>query len=338
MLAAASNMLAHVRQALQRSAPGVASTGGAQEEMENDEVIDEEASASNVLQHYLDCNEEPGLDAHPDMHISAIWLYKLKRQNEFDRNERRRQVMEAAGYSEEEIEERMRGKGESGANASRDPPLRVLEQAGARLRSMSLSADASAHAARASVDRNLRGYLTKQSIDATRHALPEEAPAAAFTAARDTAMQPLIRNQVNREQRSKGLRLRLKGARAVLRERGSVIMRDIKLKRKFLENPRASISKGQHRGSCDGFGDLSQLAQGLAAKVATKNVPLGPDSVPKSSHRGARPGRLSPRRCGVGTGRSDQSTVRSILTEEAVEDALRRRGKTANDDSYDTGS
>ena len=337
-LAAALKALASLVKAhLRRAQPDAKASSGAEDvHNDDDDKAEEEAGGPEVLHRFLDVTEDPEMDVHVEMFTNPVWLYKMKLAQERERNERRMEKMRAEGMSEAEIHERLGGGVGLMSNKKFDAPLKVLEEAGARLTAAASSTEAAARNDRLNKMRNLRGYMSRLEIDIERKPPPEGVPSA-LAVARATLMQPTIKRDVQRERRSKGLVRRLSSARMVLRSKAAEI-REMQL-RSLTRRTQKSGPKTR-RGAMDKpvSNDLQSLCEGLgrlAQKAEARERDPSSDA-PKASHRGAsHPGRMlgisstrSNGSNGLSTGRSGGAntarTDSSLLTEEAEEERLRR--------------
>lgn len=116
--------------AVQAGLDGAEAMDDAGEEDEDDGKKAEEAE--DFLDNFLDPDDCEGLDDHPELEISPIFMYNIKKSKDEQRVQMRRQTLLAEGLGHEEVEELMNIQG-GGATGGYTNPLALLVSMGARV-------------------------------------------------------------------------------------------------------------------------------------------------------------------------------------------------------------
>ena len=104
------------------------------ENMDGDQDDDESGKekAEDFLDAFLDSEQADGLDDHPDIELSPVFMYNIKKAKEAQRAEAQRQSLLAEGMTADEVDERMSQMGASGGAPAVASPLAILIAVGAR--------------------------------------------------------------------------------------------------------------------------------------------------------------------------------------------------------------
>ena len=105
------------------------------EEDEEEEARRKEEEQEDFIDKFLDADAAEGLDDHPDLSLSPVIMYNIKKNRDAQRLEKIRQTLLAEGLTADEVEERLQIMLEGGGRAPgvKDNPLAVLIAAGARV-------------------------------------------------------------------------------------------------------------------------------------------------------------------------------------------------------------
>lgn len=140
-----------------------ASSGG-EDDSKLEEELRGEIDLSDVAG-FLNMAEEPGLDDHPDLYMSPIVLYQIKKHKEEQLQQQRKNFLAAEGHTEEEIEEMMAAGVKAGgeATAARANPLALLISVGARVEAVRKkdNSDALARVERRRMQKTIDVFLNK---------------------------------------------------------------------------------------------------------------------------------------------------------------------------------
>lgn len=191
------------------------------EKNEEDETDENEIGIDDFIQ---PSDADNGLNDHPDIHLSPVLLYKIKRSKEELRAQQRRAALLAEGFDEGEVEERMALEKETGGGGGgRANPLALLISVGARVEATAGgdSAEAAKVQERRRLQRNVDQFLLRvDGIEKFRADEKDEKVhigrvKTAFEVARETAIRPI--GGPAREREVANLH-RAKDARNLLRE------------------------------------------------------------------------------------------------------------------------
>ena len=140
-----------------------ASDGGADDSKMEEEAVGD-VDLTDVAG-FLNMAEEPGLDDHPDLFMSPIVLYQIKKHKEEQLTLQRKNFLAAEGHTEEEIEEMMAAGVRTGAEAqgARANPLALLISVGARVEAVRKkdNSDALARVERRRMQKTIDVFLQK---------------------------------------------------------------------------------------------------------------------------------------------------------------------------------
>ena len=141
---------------------------GAGDDDEKDQEDEDDANAKldSLLDDFIqDPNADASLNDHPDLQISPVIMYNIKKSKEELRTQQLKAQLAAEGMTAEEIEERLLlgETGGGGAGGGKQNALSLLIAAGARVQAMSggANADNIALQERRRAQRNVDTYLTK---------------------------------------------------------------------------------------------------------------------------------------------------------------------------------
>jgi len=127
-----------------------------EDEDESDDVLDIDTFIQGV-------EEDPTLADHPDVQMSPVILYNIKKAKEELRLAQRRAALAAEGLDEREVDERMEVEQTTGGGQGRSNPLALLISVGARVEATAASGNAEriAMQERRRLQRNVDAYLSK---------------------------------------------------------------------------------------------------------------------------------------------------------------------------------
>lgn len=230
-------------------------------EKEDDEIEDKQIDIDDFIQ---PADGDSGLADHPDVHLSPVLLYKIKRAKEELRTQQRRAALLAEGFDEGEVEERMQMEADAGGGGGgRANPLALLISVGARVEPTAggNSAEAVKLQERRRLQRNVDQFLLR--VGGIEKYRPEKAShgrvRTAMEMARETSLHPI--GGPAREREVANLH-RAKEARNLLRDwfkhNETVKAREAPLK-KGLQRQRAGAGVANATGGGGGL-DMASLA------------------------------------------------------------------------------
>jgi len=158
-------------------APSKEDDKGAAEEAAGEEA-EEEGNVPSV-DDFMNNDNVPGLDDHPDLEFSPVFLYKVKVAKEEARREKRRQQLLTEGYDPDQMDEAA-AEGMAGGG-QRQNALATLIQAGARVKPVGggQSAEAALREDRRRQIKTIETYMTKNlELDTQRVSLAQKKVAA----------------------------------------------------------------------------------------------------------------------------------------------------------------
>lgn len=150
---------------------------GAAEEAMNEDVAIEPSVQS--IDDFMNNDAVPGLDDHPDLEFSPVFMYKVKVAKEEARREKRRQQLLAEGYDPDQMDDNEAQA--AAAGSEKGSALATLIAAGARVTPIaaSLGAEAKLREDRRRQIKTLETYLQKNmELDVTKTSLQEKKSAA----------------------------------------------------------------------------------------------------------------------------------------------------------------
>lgn len=139
-----------------------ATDDGADDEKEDGE--DESDDLLEIENFILGVDEDATLADHPDVQMSPVILYNIKKAKDQLRVAQRRAALAAEGLDEREVDERMElEQGSGGGGGGRSNPLALLISVGARVEASAgaENADRIAMQERRRLQRNVDAYLSK---------------------------------------------------------------------------------------------------------------------------------------------------------------------------------
>jgi len=117
------------------AAPASASAGGPGDKDQPEQDEDEEEDLGEIVERFLSSVDDKGLDDHPDLVMSPIIMYQVKRHKEQQAMQQRLTMLAAEGLTEDEIADRLASDtgGGSGGDSALKNPLALLISVGARV-------------------------------------------------------------------------------------------------------------------------------------------------------------------------------------------------------------
>jgi len=146
--------------------------GAAEEAATEEQETDENVTS---VDDFMNNDHVPGLDDHPDLEFSPIFLYKVKVAKEEARREKRRQQLLTEGYDPDQMDE-AEAEGMAGGG-QRQNALATLIQAGARVKPVGggQSAEAALREDRRRQIKTIETYMSKNlELDTQRVSLAQK--------------------------------------------------------------------------------------------------------------------------------------------------------------------
>ena len=150
---------------------------GAAEEAANEDVAIEDPVQS--IDDFINSDAVPGLDDHPDLEFSPVFMYKVKVAKEEARREKRRQQLLTEGYDPDQMDDE--DAQAAAAGGDKKNALATLIEAGARVTPLvaSQGAEAKLREDRRRQIKTIETYLNKNmELDVTKSSLHERKTAA----------------------------------------------------------------------------------------------------------------------------------------------------------------
>lgn len=150
---------------------------GAAEEAANEEEVPD-ADVDNI-DDFINNDNVPGLDDHPDLEFSPVFMYKVKVAKEEARREKRRQQLLTEGYDPDQMDDA--DAQDMSGPVGRVNPLQTLIDAGARVTPLmaSQSNEAAQREDRRRQIRTLEAYMQKNlELDTSRASVAQKKTAA----------------------------------------------------------------------------------------------------------------------------------------------------------------
>ena len=199
---------------------------------EDDNDPDDTSSTKNaedILDEFLNTDAGDGIDDHPDVEISPVFMFQIKKSKDQQRLEKQKALLMAEGLTEAEADERIASGAELGAGAGdvRANPLAVLIAAGARVEAArgATSDEMLKKVELRRKQRNINVYISKQFDIDTKVARKDEGAEggakskggkkSALEVARETKVKPFGGDAYSRELRAVKS---AKSSRALLKE------------------------------------------------------------------------------------------------------------------------
>lgn len=188
---------------------------------------DDAKNQEELLDEFLNTDAVDGLEDHPDIVISPVFMHQIKKAKDQERLEKQKALLMAEGLTEAEAEDRMANGLEGGpVGDMRQNPLAVLIAAGARVEAVrgATSDDAVRKQDLRRKQRNISVYISKQ-FDIDMKVAPKKADEgelgakggkkSALDVAKETKLKPVGGETYNRELRAMS---HAKSARVLLKE------------------------------------------------------------------------------------------------------------------------
>lgn len=147
--------------------------GAAENAAENEE--DGEDASLNDLDDFINNDNVPGLDDHPDLEFSPVFMYKIKVAKEEARKEMRRQQLLTEGYDPDQMDEA--DASAAAVGSTKQNALATLIEAGARVTPIAASqgAEAKVREDRRRQIKTIETYLNKNlELDTTKKSLQDQ--------------------------------------------------------------------------------------------------------------------------------------------------------------------
>lgn len=181
------------------AAAAIAGEATAAGDDDNDKEEEEEGETDTTIADFImPTDADASLADHPDVHLSPVILYKIKRAKEELRIAQRRAALLAEGFDESEVDERMQLEQVSGGGGGgRANPLALLISVGARVEPSAGgdSAEAVKLQERRRMQRNVDQYLMRaEGVEKFRNEdgkPPQGRVQTAHEVARMTALTPV---------------------------------------------------------------------------------------------------------------------------------------------------
>lgn len=150
---------------------------------DNDIDGEDEFAADNLMEQYLNTDSVPGLEDHPDLEVNPVILHFVRKAKDRQREEKKMKAISemrdrliAAGFSEDEIVDKLAEEANSGGGAPvRQNALAVLIASGARVEATAASGSAESQALqeRRRRQKNIDVYLSSSlDIEVAKTAAP----------------------------------------------------------------------------------------------------------------------------------------------------------------------
>jgi len=129
------HLLLKIKEAMAGMDDAEAMNEGDDDEADDAGGEDDTKKAEELMDAFMNSDPVDGLEDHPDVEISPVIMFQIKKAKEVQRLEKQKALLMAEGLTEAEAEERMTSLAESGGGVSdvRANPLAVLIAAGARV-------------------------------------------------------------------------------------------------------------------------------------------------------------------------------------------------------------